>query len=194
MSSASRSPRARRSAVEPTTSVIMIVSSLAARLLSDKGYLPLLSCSALISCSAHHLPVQSTAALGHDEHGPRPGHAVGDGYVDAWRAEDPQGVERLFTDDARYGRSPYEKSEVGHDAIKAFWLADAGEIFAVQRRCRSPLTVSLAVVRVDVRYGDPVQQEYRDLWVLAVRRRRSGQRLRGMGLLAGQALHSQRQE
>ncbi len=42
MSSASRSPRARRSAVEPTTSVIMIVSTVAARLRSDNGCLPLL--------------------------------------------------------------------------------------------------------------------------------------------------------
>ena len=41
MSSASRSPRTRRSAVEPTTSVIMIVSTAAARLRSDKGCLPL---------------------------------------------------------------------------------------------------------------------------------------------------------
>jgi ketosteroid isomerase-like protein len=44
-----------------------------------------------------------------------------DGYVDAWRSEDTQGVERLFTEDARYRRSPHEKSDVGHDAIKAFW-------------------------------------------------------------------------
>ena len=55
-----------------------------------------------------------------------------DGYIDAWRAEDPQGVERLFTEEAHYRRSPYEKSEVGHEAIKAFWLADAGETFAAR--------------------------------------------------------------
>jgi SnoaL-like domain len=52
-----------------------------------------------------------------------------EGYVAAWRAEDPERVERLFTEDARYRRSPYEESEVGHDAIKAFWLEDAGEVF-----------------------------------------------------------------
>ena len=81
-----------------------------------------------------------------------------DGYIDAWRAADPQGVERLFTDDVRYRRSPYEESEVGHDAVKAFWLDDAGETFAVEGHS--------AVVRLDVAYGDPAQQEYRDLWVL----------------------------
>ena len=88
-----------------------------------------------------------------------------DGYIDAWRAEDPQGVERLFTEDARYRRSPYEESEVGHDAIKAFWLDDAGEAFTATAE---PVAVEgrQAVVRVEVRYGQPMDQEYRDLWVL----------------------------
>jgi hypothetical protein len=88
-----------------------------------------------------------------------------DGYIDAWRAEDASGVERLFTEDARYRRSPYEESEVGHDAIKAFWLDDAGEVFTA---VAEPVAVEgrQAVVRVEVRYGQPMNQEYRDLWVL----------------------------
>jgi ketosteroid isomerase-like protein len=88
-----------------------------------------------------------------------------DGYIDAWRAEDAGGVERLFTEDARYRRSPYEESEVGHDAIKAFWLDDAGEVFTA---IAEPIAVEgrQAVVRVEVRYGQPIDQEYRDLWVL----------------------------
>jgi hypothetical protein len=99
------------------------------------------------------------------------------------------GVERLFTENARYRRSPYEESEVGLEAIKAFWLADAGETFDVRA---APVAVDghAAVVRLDLSYHDPVQQEYRGLWVPAVRRRRSGQRLRG--LLAGQALPGRR--
>ena len=50
MSSASWSPRARRSSVEPTTSVIMIVSAFAARLRSGKDCLPcwLLSCGSAV--------------------------------------------------------------------------------------------------------------------------------------------------
>ena len=88
-----------------------------------------------------------------------------DGYIAAWRAEDPEGVERLFTEDARYRRSPYEEAEVGHDAIKAFWLEDAGEVFTA---VAEPVAVDgrHAVVRVEVRYGEPVDQEYRDLWIL----------------------------
>jgi ketosteroid isomerase-like protein len=88
-----------------------------------------------------------------------------DGYIAAWRAEDPEAVEQLFTPDAAYRASPYEESEVGHDAIKGFWLDDAGEVFTATAK---PVAVDgpSAVVRVEVRYGDPVHQEYRDLWVL----------------------------
>jgi hypothetical protein len=50
MSSVSASPRARRSAVAPTTSIIMIVSAVAALLGSDKVCLPV-SCLAAGPCS-----------------------------------------------------------------------------------------------------------------------------------------------
>jgi ketosteroid isomerase-like protein len=113
-----------------------------------------------------NLPIQRTAAgWDHDEMDRDQVMRWVDGYIDAWRAEDPQGVERLFTDDVRYRRSPYEESEVGHDAVKAFWLDDAGETFAVRAM---PVAVEghSAVVRLDVAYGEPAQQEYRDLWVL----------------------------
>lgn len=86
-------------------------------------------------------------------------------YERGWRAEDPSAVEALFTPDARYRPSPYEDSQVGHAAIKAFWLDDAGEVFTVTAW---PVAVEgqAAVVRVDVAYGDPVRQEYRDVWLL----------------------------
>jgi hypothetical protein len=88
-----------------------------------------------------------------------------DGYVDAWRREDAEEVERLFTADARYRTSPYEEVKIGHEAIKAFWLDDAGEVFTA---VAEPIAVEgqRAVVRIEVRYGEPVQQEYRDLWLL----------------------------
>jgi hypothetical protein len=88
-----------------------------------------------------------------------------EGYLAAWHDEDVDAVERLFTEDAHYRKSPYEESEVGHDAIRAFWLDDAGEVFTA---VAEPVAVEArqAVVRLEVRYGDPVEQEYRDLWVL----------------------------
>jgi hypothetical protein len=86
-------------------------------------------------------------------------------YERAWREGDLAGVEQLFTHDAHYRPSPYDEPEVGHDAIKAFWLDDEDEVFTVRAE---PVAVEdrQAVVRVEVRYGDPVRQEYRDLWVL----------------------------
>ena len=86
-------------------------------------------------------------------------------YERAWRGGDVSGVTRLFTDDARYRPSPYEESMVGHAEIQAFWLDDEGRTFSVRAE---PVAVEgrAAVVRLEVRYEDPVAQEYRDLWVL----------------------------
>jgi ketosteroid isomerase-like protein len=87
------------------------------------------------------------------------------GYERAWRDRDLAGVPRLFTDEVRYRRSPYEQPAVGHAAIQAFWQEDEGATFTVTS---TPVAVEGqdAVVRLEVRYGDPVTQEYRDLWVL----------------------------
>ena len=86
-------------------------------------------------------------------------------YERAWRDGDLVGVTRLFTEDARYRPSPYADPEVGHAAIQAFWRDDEGKAFTVTAE---PVAVEGrdAVVRLEVRYGDPVTQEYRDLWVL----------------------------
>jgi hypothetical protein len=85
-------------------------------------------------------------------------------YERAWRNADFDAVEALFTDDASYRPSPYEDAAVGHDAIKAIWIDDE-EVFSVQA---SPVAVEGrgAVVRLEVRYGEPVHQEYCDLWLL----------------------------
>lgn len=86
-------------------------------------------------------------------------------YERAWREGDVSGVTRLFTDDATYRVSPYAEPKVGHAEIQAFWLDDEGRTFTVTAE---PIAVEGrdAVVRLEVRYGDPVTQEYRDLWVL----------------------------
>ena len=85
-------------------------------------------------------------------------------YEMAWRAADLSAVERLFTADARYRFAPYEEPRIGHDAIRAAWVDDELTFsFTVE-----PVAVQgqTAVVRLEVRYGDPVHQEYRDLWIL----------------------------
>ena len=86
-------------------------------------------------------------------------------YERTWRDEDLDAVGDLFTDDAPYRPSPYEDSLVGLDAIRDMWIDEDGEAFTMTAQ---PVAVEgdVAVVRVEVRYGDPVRQEYRDLWVL----------------------------
>ena len=86
-------------------------------------------------------------------------------YERAWRDGDLDAVEHLFTEDAHYRPSPYDEPEVGHDAIKAFWLDDEGKEFTVDA---APVAVEghNTVVRVEVHYLKPVHQEYRDLWLL----------------------------
>ncbi len=86
-------------------------------------------------------------------------------YERAWRSGDLPGVTRLFTEDASYRTSPYEEPRIGHAAIQAFWRDDEGRAFSVSAE---PVAVEGpdAVVRLEVRYRDPVVQEYRDLWVL----------------------------
>jgi hypothetical protein len=86
-------------------------------------------------------------------------------YEQAWRASDATEVPALFTEAARYRTSPYEPDLVGHAGIQAIWRDDEGQSFTVRAE-----TVAVegndAVVRVEVRYLEPVRQEYRDLWVL----------------------------
>jgi SnoaL-like domain len=90
-----------------------------------------------------------------------------DGYERAWRANDGAAIEALFTPDARYRRSPYEDSIVGHAALAAFWVEDDedGEVFTMDFDVVA-VGGADAVVRAEVRYGEPLRQEYRDLWVL----------------------------
>jgi len=89
-------------------------------------------------------------------------------YEAAWRAPGTDQLADMFTEDASYRQSPYTEPVVGLAAIRQMWDAEregpdeafimATEIVAVDG--------STAVVRVEVRYGHPVRQEYRDLWVL----------------------------
>jgi len=86
-------------------------------------------------------------------------------YERAWRDGDTEAVAALFSDDAAYRVSPYEPSAVGHDAIKGLWLDDPGTRFSMNARVVA-VDGDAAVVRVDVSYAAPKEQEYRDLWLL----------------------------
>jgi SnoaL-like domain len=89
-------------------------------------------------------------------------------YERAWRTAGTESLAGLFTDDASYRLSPYEDLRVGLARIGEVWEAErqgpdevftmASEIVAVES--------DTAVVRVEVSYGEPVNREYRDLWVI----------------------------
>lgn len=91
-----------------------------------------------------------------------------DAYERAWRSPGTDALSRLFTDDATYVTEPYADPLAGLDAIAAMWeeeRAGPDEVFTMTWQVVS-CSDAVAVVHLDVRYGDPVHQEYRDLWVL----------------------------
>lgn len=87
------------------------------------------------------------------------------GYEQAWRDGDLEQVGQLFTEDARYRPSPYEPPEIGLAAIREFWLDDEGKAFTMTSDVVA-VEGHTAVVRVDVDYAPPNEQQYRDLWLL----------------------------
>jgi ketosteroid isomerase-like protein len=90
------------------------------------------------------------------------------GYEAAWRAPGTTALAGIFTEDATYLHSPYEEPIVGLDAIRRMWEEDRDGPDEVFTLATDILAVdgAIAIVRAEVRYGDPVRQEYRDLWVV----------------------------
>jgi hypothetical protein len=89
-------------------------------------------------------------------------------YEEAWRTPGTDGLARLFTSDAIYRHSPYEEPVIGLADIRQMWEDDrdsAQEIFTLATEIIA-VEAAVAVVRAEVRYGDPIGQEYRDLWVV----------------------------
>ena len=93
------------------------------------------------------------------------------GYEAAWRAPGISALAELFTPDASYRQAPYEAPIAGLPAIARMWEAERvspSEVFTLSTEILA-VDGPVAVVRAEVRYGDPVQQEYLDLWVLRMR-------------------------
>jgi len=88
-------------------------------------------------------------------------------YERAWRAPGTAALAGIFTPGASYRQGPYEEPVTGLAAIAVMWEAERdgpGEVF----RMTSDVIAAdgdTAVVRVEVAYGEPVHQEYRDLWI-----------------------------
>jgi ketosteroid isomerase-like protein len=88
-------------------------------------------------------------------------------YERAWRTAGTAEIPSLFTAGATYLHSPYEKPVVGIDAIARMWEQDRegpNEVFTLTTEVVA-VDDRTAVVRAEVRYGQPVRQEYRDVWI-----------------------------
>lgn len=90
------------------------------------------------------------------------------GYERAWRSPGTAALASLFTEGASYRQAPYRDPVVGLAEIAAMWEAERdgpGEVFEMTSDVVA-VDGDTAVVRLTVRYGDPVDQEFRDLWIL----------------------------
>ena len=90
------------------------------------------------------------------------------GYETAWRTPGVDALQSLFAQGARYLHSPYAEPIVGLTAIAQMWEAERegpDEVFTLETEVVA-VDGDTAVVRALVLYGDPVRQEYTDLWVV----------------------------
>jgi ketosteroid isomerase-like protein len=89
-------------------------------------------------------------------------------YEAAWRAPGTDALAGIFTPEATYLQGPYEKPVIGLPAIARMWEAEREGPDEAFRMASDIIAVdgATAVVRLGVRYGDPVTEEWRDLWLV----------------------------
>ena len=96
-----------------------------------------------------------------------------EGYERAWRTAGTDALATLFTDDATYSMDPYRAAVAGRAAIDALWdreRAGPDEPFTMTWELVA-VEGDTGVVRVEVAYHDS-GNEFRDLWLDPLRRRR----------------------
>src|SRR5262245_7300360 len=89
-------------------------------------------------------------------------------YERAWHSAGTAALATIFTDDAVYRKAPYDEPAKGLPAIRTQGERDAprpDEDFSMAADTVA-IDDDTAVVRVEVTYGDPLDTEFRDLWVI----------------------------
>jgi len=89
-------------------------------------------------------------------------------YERAWRSAGTAILADLFTADATYSVEPYAEPIVGLEALARWWEDNRDgpdEVFSMKVDVVA-VDGEAGVARVEVTYGDPIVQEYRDLWVV----------------------------
>jgi ketosteroid isomerase-like protein len=84
-------------------------------------------------------------------------------YERAWRTAGTELLAELFAPEATYQTAPFEEPFCGLPAIAAMWEAGQGDEAFTMRSEVVAVEGDTGVARVEVRYGDPVRQQYRDL-------------------------------
>jgi ketosteroid isomerase-like protein len=89
-------------------------------------------------------------------------------YEHAWRTPGTNALAAIFTADASYRQGPYQEPVVGLPAIARMWEDERDGPDEVFQMTSEVVAVEgdTAVARVQVRYGNPADQEYRDLWIM----------------------------
>ena len=91
-------------------------------------------------------------------------------YERLWRTPGTDGLAELFADDAFYSMGPFDREATGLEAIAELWedeRASAAEPFEMQSEIVA-VEGDTGVVRVEVRYGPPKNEHYKDLWVVSL--------------------------
>ena len=91
-------------------------------------------------------------------------------YEQAWRSPGVDALSELFAPAVTYLVEPYAEPIRGLEALARWWdgaREGPDEVFAMQAEVVA-IEASTGVVRVQVAYGGPVEQEYRDLWIVVM--------------------------
>ena len=89
-------------------------------------------------------------------------------YERAWRTPGAAALGALFAEDATYRSAPFEEPFQGLSAISAMWeeaRSGPDEVFDLESEIVA-VEGDTGVVRLEVRYGEPGPQTYRDIWIV----------------------------
>jgi hypothetical protein len=89
-------------------------------------------------------------------------------YERAWRTDGTGPLSELFSEDASYSTAPFREPHRGLEAIASMWEAERrgpDESFSMNSEVVA-VEADTGVVRVEVRYGPPLEKLYRDLWIV----------------------------
>ncbi|MFI6761718.1 YybH family protein [Micromonospora sp. NPDC050417] len=89
-------------------------------------------------------------------------------YERAWRTAGTETLATIFTEDASYQQGPYLEPVHGLAALARMWEAQRegpDEVFGMLSQVVA-IDGDTVVIRTEVRYGLPVTEQFRDLWIL----------------------------